>query len=107
MLKVGLVTLQRDKVETFKTWMAALQRRKEEVLETFEAEGTRAEFVAILDNTNPPVVVYVIEAVDIAKAEEVFKRSTLPIDIEHKATLTQCVAGRAPHEVLFELSARR
>jgi len=107
MLKVGLVTLHRDKVEAFKAWMAALERRKDEVLETFEAEGTRSEFVAILNNTDPPVVVYAMEAVDFAKAEEAFKHSAFPIDIEHKAVLKECLSGRAPHEVLFELCTLR
>ena len=107
MLKVGLVTLHRDKVEAFKSWMATLARRKDEVLESFEAEGTRSEFVAILNDTDPPVIVYAMEAVDLAKADEAFRHSAFPIDIEHKAVLKECLAGRAPHEVLFELCALR
>jgi hypothetical protein len=103
MLKVGLVTLHRDKVEAFKAWKATLARRKDEVLETFEAESTRSEFVAILNNTDPPVVVYAMEAVDFAKADEAFKHSAFPIDIAHKAVLNDCLSGRAPHEVLSEL----
>lgn len=106
MLKVGLVTLRPNKVNAFKAWMATLKRRREEVLETFQAEGTRHEFVAILGNTDPPVVVYAIEVDDFAKAEEAFKNSHFPIDIEHKAVLKECLAGGAAHEVLFELAAR-
>jgi len=105
MLKVGLVTLHRDKVEAFKAWMATLSRRRDEVLETFAAEGTRSEFVAILNNTDPPVVVYAMETDDFAKAEDAFRHSAFPIDIEHKAVLKDCLSGRAPHEVLFELCA--
>ena len=106
MLKVELVTLRRDKVDAFKAWMAALQRRKEEVLETFEAEGTRHEFVAIIGDTDPPVVVYATESDDFSKAQKAFLNSRFPIDMEHKAVLHECIAGRAPLEVLFELAAR-
>ena len=86
-MEVGFVSLRPEKVGDFKAWMATLQRRREEVFETFRAEGTRHELVAIIENTDPPVVVYAMEAEDLARAQEVFTHSQLSIDVEHKTVL--------------------
>lgn len=106
MLRVVLLTLHADKLEVFKDWMSALRSRKEEVLETFEAEGVKQEFVAIIGKTDPPVVVWAVESEDLAGADEAFKNSRFAVDVEHKAVLNECIAGRAGHEVLLNLRAR-
>lgn len=107
MLKVGFFALIPDKVTVFHSWMEELQRRSEEVLETFRAESTRHELVVVLEQTDPPIVVYAIAVEDFIRAQEVFRKSQLAIDIEHKAILQECIADRAPHRVLLDLSLPR
>jgi hypothetical protein len=87
MLKVGFFILKPDKDPDFHSWMEELQRRIEEVLETFRAKGTRHELVVVLEQTYPPIVVYAVEAEDFSRVQEVFEKSKLTIDIEHKAVL--------------------
>ena len=48
--------------------MEELQRRSEEVLETFRAEATRHELVVVLEQTDPPIVAYAVEDEDFSRA---------------------------------------
>lgn len=103
MLKIVFFTLKPDQVAVFEAWMAELRERREEVFETFVAEGTRHEVVAILENTNPPVVVYAVEADDFDRAQQVFSQSQFPIDLKHKEVLKATVGEKVPHRVLLDL----
>ena len=104
MIRVRFVNVRPDKVEQLREWFRELQRRKPEVLATFEQESTRAERVHLLSTASGPVLVYVMDVADPEKARAAFRSSTLPIDVEHKAAIQACCSGPAEAELLFECS---
>lgn len=86
MLKVGFFTLRPDKLTAFQSWMEELQRRSEEVLDTFRAEGTRHELVVVLEQTNPPIVVYAVEVEDFSRP----RRSSISLSCQLISSTRQC-----------------
>lgn len=105
MLRVVFVRIHPEKVDRLRAWMRALDRRRAEVIETFEREGVSAETVHLLETAQGPVMVYAIAMDDAARADAAFAASRLPIDEEHRKVLDEVIAGKADVELLFEASA--
>jgi hypothetical protein len=82
--------------------MAELNRRHDEVAETFALEGTRHEQAYLLKTSDGPILIYAMEAPDHALAAASFKQSKMAIDIEHKQVMKQVLAGKADMELLYQ-----
>jgi hypothetical protein len=82
--------------------MGELMRRREEVLETFENEGTRHEVAYLLETSDGPIFVYAIEAEDRAHAASL--ESSHPIDAQHKEVMAQALAEPVPAELLYDVA---
>lgn len=104
MLKLSFLKVRPEKVARLREWMSELSRRHPEVLETFRREETRHEIVALLELPEP-LLVYAIEAEDLARARAAFAESRLPLDIQHREVLQECIEGEWPSEVLLDLGA--
>jgi hypothetical protein len=85
--------------------MHELTQRRDEVVETFRAEGTRHESAYLLQGASGPVLVYVQQVDDPEQARRAFAASQLPIDLQHKQVMAEVREGRANVELLFDLSA--
>jgi hypothetical protein len=70
-----------------------LQEPSDEVRDTFAQEGVTHEQAYVINSTDGPLLIYVTEAADHRQASEAFRNSTLPIDIAHKAVMTEVLAG--------------
>jgi hypothetical protein len=53
MMRVGFFEVRADQVEHLRAWMHELTQRRDEVLETFRAEGTRHECAYLLQGAGP------------------------------------------------------
>lgn len=94
-----------DQLPRLRAWMAQLQDRIDEVRETFANEGVREEQVQLLETSDGPLLVYAVEADDIAAALEAYRTSTLPIDLEHREIMSAVVAEELSSEFLLHLAA--
>ena len=83
-------------------WLAQLDRRRDEVLESFARETTRHEQAFIIPGEFGPILVYVMEAHDVEHASAAYKDSALSIDREHRAVLRECLLERLQVQPLFD-----
>jgi hypothetical protein len=82
--------------------MAEVNRRPDEVRETFRQEGVNHEQAFLLEGKDGPILIYAIEMEDPVRARLAFQNSTLPIDREHAQVMAQVLAGRVDAELLYE-----
>ena len=103
MLRITFSRVRPDKVELLRAWMADLARREEEVLETFRQETVRHEVAYLLESGDGPVLVYAIEAADLAQAARAVETQPLPIDLEHRRVMREAFDGVVPTECLLDI----
>ena len=102
MLRTHFLRVRPDKVDRLKWWLTELNRRRDEVRETFVQETVRHEIAYLLDGADGPILVYVVEAEDFDQARRAYQGSTLPIDAEHRQVMKEVTDGAAPVEALYE-----
>lgn len=105
MLHVRVLRVRLDQVGRLTTWLRELTDRADEVRETFAHEGVRHEQAHLVSTSEGPLLVYAFEADDVEAAFDAYARSTLPIDLEHAATMEAAIAGPADSECLLDLRA--
>jgi hypothetical protein len=104
-LRVGFFNVRPDKVERLRAWMHELTQRRDEVVETFRAEGTQHEGAYLLKGASGPVLVYVQQVDDPERARRAFTASQFPIDLQHKQVMAEVRESPAEVELLFDISA--
>jgi len=72
-------------------WLAELNARSGEVRESFAAAGITAEQAYIVPTESGSLLVYVSEAGNQPHAVSVYESSSLPIDLEHRQVMSDCV----------------
>ena len=106
MLYVRTLRIHPDKVDLLRGWMQQLDKRADEVRETFAQEGVRHEQAHLLETSAGALLIYAVECEDIDEALRVYEASTLPIDHEHREMLAAVTAERLDMEKLLDLQAR-
>jgi len=102
MLEVAFRRVREEEVDRLRTWMAELNRRGDEVRETFRQETVRHEQAWLLPGGDGPILVYAIEAEDPELGHRVARASDLPIDVEHRRLMGEVLAGPARVELLYD-----
>jgi hypothetical protein len=105
MIQTAIFRVRPDKLERLISWLTELRERSDEVRETFVREGVTHEQAHLINTSDGPLLVYVMEAPDHRRASEAFRNSTLPIDIEHKAVMAEVLRG--PAEATLHYDVRR
>ena len=90
-----------DQIGRVRGWLTELPERRRQAEETYEREGTRAERAYLLDTSNGAVLVYIMEVEDLERAYAAFDSSTLPIDLELKALMSEAVEAPLDPELLY------
>ncbi len=103
MLQVSFRKVHPGKVDRLRWWMSELMRRRNEVIETFQNEGTYHEMAYLLHTADGPVLVYAIESEDLERGRQAYHASTLRIDLEHRGVMKEVVAGRVEAELLYDV----
>jgi hypothetical protein len=104
-LHIGIARVHSAKEAKLRAWFDELAHRTPEVLETFQREGTRHEQVYIIASQEGSLLVYATEVDDKDKAQTAYENSTLKIDAEHRAVLTECLAEKLRLQPVFEFKA--
>jgi hypothetical protein len=102
-LKVVLRNVKPDKVDRLRWWLGELNRRQDEVRETFARETIRHEMGYLVEGREGPLLVYAMEAEDFEQAGRAFRESRLPIDLEHRQIMEEVLEpGPAKFEKVYE-----
>lgn len=104
MLRVSFKRVKAGKVDKLRAWMRQLGERRDEVRESFDQEGVRQESAWLIEDGQGHVLVYAIEAEDLERAQQAYRESTLPIDLEHRAVLRDVLGARVEPELLYDLA---
>ncbi len=104
MLQLSFKRVKPGKVDKLRAWMRELSDRRDEVVASFEQEGVRQEKAWLLEDEHGYVFVYAIEAEDLERAREVYRESTLPIDLEHRAVQRDVLCERIEPELLLNIA---
>jgi hypothetical protein len=102
MIRIAFARIRPEKEQRLRSWLSELMSRRNEVLETFAAEGVRHEQAFVIASDRGPLLVYVIEAENHDAAVAAYRKSTLAIDGEHRAVLNECLFERVQIEPLFD-----
>ena len=102
MLKLSIRRIRPGKEPDLRDWLAELNRRQDEVRETFAQESVRHEQAYLIPSSDGAILVYAVEAEDLERASHAFRESTLPIDIEHKRAMEKALGDKVPTELLYE-----
>lgn len=106
MLRVAIERIHPDKEQRLRAWLAELNSRAAEVRATFRDETVRAEQAYIVAGQEGPLLVYVIEADDLARGAKAFAESSHPIDAEQKAVMRECLAGSLRLKPVYDVSLK-
>ena len=102
MIKVAVRYVKKGEEQTLRKWLSELNRRRDEVIETFTKEGTRQEQAYLAEIEGRSVLIYIVDVLDHEQAAKAYKASTLPIDLEHRRVMEVVLDGRVKTELLYE-----
>ena len=103
MLRIRFVRVSPDDVGRLLGWMEELERRRDEVVETFAQETVRHEMAWLIEDREGPLLVYAVEAEDLARADEAVRHSTLAIDLEHRRVMDDILGERLEVEPILDI----
>ena len=83
--------------------MAQARGRQDEVRATFVDEGVRHERAVLVETSDGPLLIYVVECEDFDAALAAFEKSKHPIDAEHKQVMAEVRGTPVPLEELLNL----
>ncbi|RKG38122.1 hypothetical protein D9K79_12780 [Acinetobacter cumulans] len=95
MMDVGavLIELKPDAMANVDAWKTELTARKAEVIETLQAEGVFVESWFHVALEGKDYLIAYMRAEDIAKAQQIGRESSFPIDVMHKQFKTHWAKG--------------
>jgi hypothetical protein len=102
-LRVRFFRVVPEKLDRLRWWMSEVSRRREEALKTLANESVRHEAGWLLETADGPILVYALEAEDLARVDEAFNASTFPIDHEHRRVMDEVLGEPFPAEALVDL----
>jgi hypothetical protein len=104
MLRTWIHRIKPGKEARLRDWFAELSSRSDEVRKSLAAAGVRAEQAFVLSGVTGALLVYVSEADNHAYAEQVYDRSTLAIDADHRRVMEECVADTLTDTAVYDMS---
>jgi hypothetical protein len=107
MIKVAIARIKADKEARVRNWLEELNRRADEVRETFVDETVRAEQGMIVPTSDGPLFVHVMEAEDFERGRQAYARSTHAIDQEHRAVMDECLEAFLSAVPIYDVSIDR
>ena len=102
MIKLAVKYVKKEEEQTLRQWLSELNRRRDEVLETFSREGTRHEQAYLAEIAGRTVLIYIMDMQDPEQAAKAFRESSLPIDLEHRRIMERVLDERVKLELLYD-----
>lgn len=105
MLQTWIHRIKPGKEQRLRDWLAEMNSRSNEVRESFAAAGVRAEQAFVLSGVTGSLFIYVSEAADQGHAARTYAASTLPIDLEHRQVMEECIEITLNDLPIYDVSA--
>ena len=102
MIRVAFARVKPDKVERLREWLRELMTRQDEVRQTFVQETVRHEQAFVIESAHGPIMIYVMEAEDHARARNSYRTSSLLIDQQHRQVMDEVLEGKLEVEPLYD-----
>jgi hypothetical protein len=104
MLRVVIRHVNPGRADELREWLAEVNGpRREEALATLDDEGCAHEQVFLIQPTQGPVVIYIMQVDDIEASLEAARSSQHPVDADHKRVMQHAVGATLPSELLLDL----
>jgi len=103
MLQVSIVPIKPEKEARLRQWLVELNKRADEVRQTFCDESVRGEQGFIIPTAEGPLLVYAIETESLEKGRKVYLASTREIDHQHKAVMKECLGESLHLEPIYNV----
>jgi hypothetical protein len=104
MLRVALRRVNPDHLDELRQWLRTADGpRRAEALATLVDEGVRHEQAYLLEDGEGPVLLYVMEVEDVARAKDAAARSTHPIDADHRRVMARALGAEIEAELVLDL----
>src|SRR5512139_3728581 len=104
MLQTWIHRIKPDRESRLREWLAELTWRSGEVRESLVAAGIRYEQAFVLSTADGPLLLYVSEMEDRARAAKAYDVSSLPIDLEHRQVMQECIEETLADLPLYDVS---
>ena len=104
MIHVSMRRVLPGKEARLRDWLAELQARSDEVKETWDQESVQSEQAYMIPSDSGPVLVFISEAADLDQARAAYAASQLPIDLEHREVLAECLGEKLDIPPAFRLA---
>ena len=104
MRRVRAFRVRREAIEQLRSWCKQLESRRHEVLETFANETVTHESALLGVVAGEPVLVHLMEAVDLNQARRAAEERPLPIDLEHRTVMREVLGDEVELELLHDVS---
>ncbi|HSA55725.1 MAG TPA: DUF6176 family protein [Gemmatimonadaceae bacterium] len=91
MLRTWIHRIKPEQEWRLRTWLTELNARAGEVRESLAGAGVRAEQAFVVSTASGPLLVYVSDAEDQRRAALAFAESSVPVDVEHRRVLEECI----------------
>jgi hypothetical protein len=104
MLQTTIHRIRPDQEWRLREWLTMLNTRPDEVRESLAASGVRAEQAFIIAGATGPLLVYVSEAEHTGYAADAYRRSNLPVDVEHRQVMDECLAEPVHETPVYDIA---
>lgn len=102
-LRVRFSRVRPGKLDRLRSWLEEVAHRRDEALGTLATESVRHKAAWLLQTAEGPILVYAIEAEDLALVDRAFESSPYPIDHEHRRVMDESLLDPFPSEPLLDL----
>ncbi len=102
LLETTFLRVQESALPRLREWLRGLAQRRDELRESYAAEGTRHERFFLLRDAEGPVLLLVGELEDGERGRESFLRSRRPLAVEFKRLIQEIGAGDPQPECLYD-----
>lgn len=104
MLQTWIHRIRPGKEARLRDWLAELSWRSGELRDSLAAAGVRAEQAWVVPGESGSLLVYVSEAEDQVHAAKVYASSTLPLDLEHREVMQECIEETLGDAPVYDVS---
>jgi hypothetical protein len=97
------IPVQKGKIKQIESWIAGLSDRENEVIEALRSEGIRDEAVFLMNEGEMSYLYLYSRSKDLMSAGRAFEESSLPVDIEFKQIMAECLdlSNAVPLKLVF------
>ena len=104
MLNATFARVEENDVPRLREWLESLSSRRDELLASYERQGTRHELFFLVRTQHSVLLVLISELNDLEQGTESFLHSDFPLDLEFKDLVQEISMFDTAVELLYDSS---